>query len=92
MTLLYIAMLSCGVWIYLLAARAGFWRAAQRDDTRAALPPGGMVWPSVVAIVPARDEASNIGDTVGALLRQDYQGSFSVIIVDDHSTDDASAS
>src|SRR5206468_5301952 len=32
MTPLLIALLSCVIWIYLLAARGGFWRALQRDD------------------------------------------------------------
>jgi hopene-associated glycosyltransferase HpnB len=44
-------------------------------------------WPSVVAIIPARDEADVIARTVGSLLRQDYQGRFSVIVVDDQSSD-----
>jgi hopene-associated glycosyltransferase HpnB len=91
MTLLYIAMFSCGVWIYLLAARGGFWRAAQRDDARMALHLEGILWPSVVAIIPARDEASTIGEAIATLLRQDYRGSFSVIVVDDHSGDDTAA-
>jgi hopene-associated glycosyltransferase HpnB len=44
-------------------------------------------WPSVVAIIPARDEADMIARSVGSLLRQDYPGPFSVVLVDDQSTD-----
>jgi hopene-associated glycosyltransferase HpnB len=88
--MLYIAMLSCGVWIYLLAARGGFWRARQRDVS-AVSPAEGSVWPRIVAIIPARDEASFIGETIETLLQQDYRGSFSVIVVDDHSTDGTAA-
>ena len=88
---LSIAMLSCAAWIYMLAARGGFWRAAQRDDARETPAPEVIAWPSVVAIVPARDEASSIGETISTLLRQDYRGSFSVIVVDDHSADDTGA-
>lgn len=91
MTALFIAALSCIVWIYLLAARGGFWRAAQRDDARVTMPREGMVWPRVVAVIPARDEALLIGETIAALLRQDYPGSLAVIVVDDHSTDDTAA-
>jgi len=44
-------------------------------------------WPTVVAIIPARDEVETIARTVGSLLRQDYRGAFSVVVVDDQSTD-----
>jgi hopene-associated glycosyltransferase HpnB len=46
-----------------------------------------MVWPEVVAIIPARDEADSIGESVGSLLRQDYPGRFSIVVVDDQSSD-----
>ena len=42
-------------------------------------------WPSVVAVVPARNEADTIGMIVAALVHQDYPGAFSVVVVDDHS-------
>jgi hopene-associated glycosyltransferase HpnB len=48
-------------------------------------------WPSVVAIIPARDEADVIARSVGSLLRQDYPGLFSVVVVDDQSTDGTAA-
>jgi hopene-associated glycosyltransferase HpnB len=48
-------------------------------------------WPSVVAIIPARDEADMIARSVGSLLRQDYPGPFSVVVVDDQSTDGTAA-
>jgi hopene-associated glycosyltransferase HpnB len=49
------------------------------------------VWPAVVAVVPARNEAEHIAASVQSLLRQDYAGSFSVIVVDDDSTDETAA-
>jgi hopene-associated glycosyltransferase HpnB len=88
MTLLAIAALACVIWIYLLTARGGFWRAAVRDDVGAPAREQGVVWPRVVAIIPARDEASFIAESVGSLLRQDYRGSLGLIVVDDHSSDD----
>lgn len=92
MTALSIALFSCAIWAYLLAARGGFWRAAQRDDARlAAAPPEGMRWPRVVAVIPARDEAAVIARSIGSLLRQDYRGRFEVIVVDDHSCDGTAA-
>ena len=44
-------------------------------------------WPAVTAVIPARDEAECVGETVGSLLRQDYPGAFTVILVDDQSRD-----
>src|SRR3989441_2437755 len=91
MTALLIALLSCVIWIYLLAARGGFWRALQRGDERPTIAPPNLRWPSVVAIIPARNEAAVIGGSIGSLLRQNYRGSFAVIVVDDHSTDGTAA-
>jgi hopene-associated glycosyltransferase HpnB len=71
-------------WAYLDAARGGFWRARERDD---AIVPCMAAWPSVCAVVPARDEAAVIGDTLASLLAQDYEGPFSIVVVDDHSGD-----
>ena len=80
MTLPAIAALCCVIWIYLLAARGGFWRAAERDDVVAPVTGQDVVWPRVVAIVPARDEASFIAASVGSLLRQDYRGSLTCLL------------
>ncbi|HZR60601.1 MAG TPA: glycosyltransferase [Xanthobacteraceae bacterium] len=84
-----IASMVLAIWLYLLAARGGFWLAAERDDRNA---PGEMLawngeWPSIAAVIPARDEAACIGETVSSLLRQDYAGTFTVIVVDDQSRD-----
>ena len=74
------------IWLYLVAVRGGFWRAAERDG---ALPAEGLptAWPAVTAVIPARDEAACVGETVASLIRQDYAGEFSVILVDDQSRD-----
>ena len=70
------------VWIYLLAFRGAFWRIERGDRTSAAAPAR-----SVVAVIPARDEADVIGEAVASLLAQDYAGRFDIVIVDDHSSD-----
>lgn len=64
-----------------------FWRLAPFDNDRTehASP---TRWPRVAAIIPARDEALTIAETISALVRQDYAGKFSVLVVDDHSEDD----
>ncbi len=84
-----VAILICGflalaVWLYLLLAHHGFWRPGPY------LPRGEgslSVWPPVLAVIPARDEALVIERSVGSLLRQDYPGKLDVIVVDDGSTD-----
>ncbi|MDQ2916450.1 MAG: glycosyltransferase [Pseudomonadota bacterium] len=90
MTALVIAALSVVTWAYLLAARGGFWRAAQRDGP-SPIARDVIEWPRVIAVVPARDEAEAIGANLRALSRQNYPGAFSVIVVDDHSADDTAA-
>jgi hopene-associated glycosyltransferase HpnB len=77
------------IWLYLIAARGGFWQAAERDDRPG---PGEIsswngAWPAIAAIIPARDEAACIGETVSSLLRQPYAGELNVIVVDDQSRD-----
>jgi hopene-associated glycosyltransferase HpnB len=76
------------IWLYLIAARGGFWRAAERDDdhgAQAEIPTSQ--WPAVTAVIPARDEAETIGETIASLLRQDYPGALNVVLVDDQSRD-----
>jgi hopene-associated glycosyltransferase HpnB len=72
------------IWLYLVAARGGFWRAVQRDDDR---PAWNGPWPAISAVIPARDEAACVSETVSSLLRQNYPGAFDVILVDDQSRD-----
>jgi hopene-associated glycosyltransferase HpnB len=84
-----IAAAAFAVWVYLIAARGGFWRTAADDDDDDELVPrrGQAVWPAVTAVIPARDEAEGVGETIASLLAQDYPGPFAVILVDDQSTD-----
>ncbi|HTT05938.1 MAG TPA: glycosyltransferase [Steroidobacteraceae bacterium] len=91
-----VAALPLLIWIYLLTARGGFWRVARLLNPyqpAADSPPlrrSGQAR-HVVAIIPARNEAASIGDTVLSLLRQDFDGSLHLIVVDDGSTDDTVA-
>lgn len=84
-----IALISLVIWVYLLTARGGFWHAQERDDTpedeaRFKVP---ATWPSVAVVIPARNEAGSIAQTVGSLCRQDYPGVFRIVVVDDQSDD-----
>lgn len=79
-----IAALSLAAWLYLFFAHHGFWQADQRlpTDMRPL-----NAWPSVVAIVPARNEAISIAACIRTLAAQRYAGSFKIILIDDGSTD-----
>lgn len=79
-----LSLLSLLIWVYLIAARGGFWRARERLDG----PPGNLPeWPPVAALVPARNEAEVLRRSLSTLLRQNYPGPFHVILIDDHSED-----
>ncbi len=82
---LAIAGASLAVWIYLIAARGGFWLAAERDENEQSAEPRS--WPAVAAVIPARDEADVVAESLGSLLRQDYRGPFTIVLVDDRSRD-----
>jgi len=77
--ILWIAALA---WVWLLALRGLFWKV---DAIAAA--PDPVRWPRVVAVIPARDEAACIAETVRSLLTQDYPGPLSVVMTDDSSED-----
>ncbi len=81
-----ITSLSLLIWLGIFFFNGHFWQiwiADADQDTVAPL----LAWPSVVAIVPARNEAATIAETVASLAAQDYPGAFSILIVDDHSED-----
>jgi hopene-associated glycosyltransferase HpnB len=82
---LVLGVVCLAIWTYLLLGRGGFWRMGERDDRDEAAPPAR--WPSVAAVVPARNEADVIARSIGSLAAQDYPGDFRIILVDDHSED-----
>ena len=79
-----IALAGAVTWVILLSGRGGFWRSNVVDSASL---PDPVAWPGIVALVPARDEASVIGKTLQALAAQDYPGAFRIIVIDDHSSD-----
>ena len=79
-----LAVICVAIWAYLLVFRGQFWRGPVRDVIT---PPRPEHWPSVAVVIPARNDASVIADSVTSLLHQNYAGSFSVIVVDDDSND-----
>ncbi len=76
--------IAAAIWMYLVLAHGGFWLTTQRlpgSDDRI------RTWPDVVAVIPARDEAEMVPVTLPTLLGQEYPGGFSVVLVDDCSSD-----
>lgn len=87
-----LSLLAAAIWLYLLLGRGRFWLTRERDTNALAFKPSAEnLWPSVTAIVPARNEADVIATTLSSLLVQDYPGPFHVVLVDDQSDDGTGA-
>ncbi len=90
-----VALGACSIftWIYLIALHGRFWHAKPRiaDTLRSDLESSPGRAPSVIAVVPARNEADVIERTITSLLDQRYPGDLRVILVDDHSDDETAA-
>src|SRR5579872_7377905 len=78
-----VAATAAAIWIYLLLGRGGFWRMrpAEFEGRLPAKPP------SIVAVIPARNEAAVVGRAMESLASQQYAGEFHIVLVDDESTD-----
>ena len=78
-----LSIIAVGIWTYLLLFRGFFWREAPHAAPDFAL----EIWPEVVVVTPARNEADVVGQSMAALLAQDYPGTIHIVLVDDDSTD-----
>ena len=76
--------LSLLIWLFLLIFWGNFWRS---DRYINADYPELKSYPTVWIIVPARDEAEVIAQSLKSLLTQNYLGDFSIALVDDNSCD-----
>jgi hopene-associated glycosyltransferase HpnB len=83
MMITLIGLLSLAAWIYLIGFRGRFWQSGPVLD---AWPASGNA--KVAVVVPARDEAHSIRQSLESLLAQEYPGELSIILVDDNSTDE----
>ncbi len=83
----FLAAIPLAIWLYLLLARGSFWRLSEDKIEPRQLED----WPHVVAVVPARNEATTISQAISSIAKQDYPGEFSIIVVDDHSEDGTAA-
>jgi hopene-associated glycosyltransferase HpnB len=85
--LLLISLISGIIWIGLLLFRGKFWLCNQQlnNDNNNNLTLNS--YPSVCAIIPARNEEEVIAISLESLLKQNYLGKFSLILINDQSTD-----
>lgn len=69
-------------WIYLAVSHGRFWQPLLDPPTDEP-----HAWPSVDIVVPARNEADVLTQTLPTWLNQDYPGDWRIVLVDDHSAD-----
>lgn len=81
--LAWTALGSLAAWCWLLLGQGFFWRTDQRLPRRE----DPSVWPDVAVVVPARDEAAVLPDSLPSLLGQRYPGRAEIVLVDDNSGD-----
>lgn len=81
------AAASLAAWLWLLLGQGFFWRTDLRLPARRE----PDVWPSVCVVVPARDEAAVLPESLPSLLAQDYPGQAEIFLVDDGSSDGTGA-
>jgi hopene-associated glycosyltransferase HpnB len=79
-------LLSVVIWVWLLVGHGAFWRSG---------PVLGAAYPTrplkVTVVIPARDEAEHIADTLRSLLIQQFNGELKIVLVDDNSSDGTGA-
>jgi len=80
----WFCIFATAIWLALAFFWHQFWRVDQRLDLN---PQNIANPPSVIAIVPARNEQATIAISVEKLQQQDYAGRFSIVVANDSSTD-----
>lgn len=88
MTLIIISVLLFLAYTLLMLVYARGWRG--RKSPAAAAVQGSL--PSITIVIPARDEAANIGLCLRSILAQPYPaGKLEILVIDDFSSDDTAA-
>jgi hopene-associated glycosyltransferase HpnB len=85
-----VVLVSLVIWLVLIVGWGRFWQCDQRLEQKP-LPPLSSSplssYPSICAVIPARNEAEMLPICLRSLLTQDYPGTLNVILVDDQSDD-----
>jgi hopene-associated glycosyltransferase HpnB len=79
-------LLSVVIWAWLLVGHGAFWRSGPVLGAAYATRPL-----KVTVVIPARDEAEHIADTLRSLLIQQFDGELKIVLVDDNSSDGTGA-
>jgi hopene-associated glycosyltransferase HpnB len=84
--MMLLAALSLLTWVYLVLLHGRFWQSGPSLS-----PARPRRAPAVAVVVPARDEAEVIEASLASLLAQEFEGSLSIVLVDDGSADATAA-
>jgi len=88
--------LSLAIWLGLWLGRGQFWKTdpqlerwAEQNATagKNSQPLEPEQWPAVGVVIPARNEADLLPQTLRSHLQQDYPGNLTIVLVNDQSTD-----
>lgn len=81
------------IWVYLLLGRGAFWQVTEHfaDMGRPAAPGGEQISHRVAVIIPARNEADVIAQSITSLLNQSGNNTIHIFLVDDGSADGTAA-
>ena len=83
---LMLGALALLIWVGIVLHPARPWNFRPVGENNI-LPLEPYQWPSVQVLIPARNEAPILRETLPSLLNQDYPGPFSVSVIDDRSQD-----
>lgn len=83
-SILIAGSLCLAAWLYLLMAHGRFWRVQRLGAPKPQLT---KIAGPIAVIIPARNEADVIRQSISSLLRQSCITSLHIIVVDDNSTD-----
>lgn len=84
---LAVGALALAGWIYLPCFRGGFWRTEEGLGSGVDGLERRERWPEVAALIPARNEAHILPETLPSVLDQEYPGTLKVYLVSDRSED-----
>jgi hopene-associated glycosyltransferase HpnB len=85
--ILSLTLLSLVIWLFLILFWGQFWRINHLLEAKPDKDIDHNTLPTVCVVIPARNEADVIPISLRSLLLQDYPGKFTILLVDDQSSD-----